>query len=172
MRESVTVRESKGERERGREKVSEIPVGLRRFRSRCLGMRSVAVELADLGKLAAGGAGRSRPFHCCDRVGCWRICFNSLSLSLSLLRMVIRKSVSGQRDLGWFVAVISFLGFWGCYWAFFLCYLDFLGVIWAFCVIWLFVICGDFYNFGLFGLFIVILIDLYILWCFGLNFLL
>ncbi len=70
MRESVTVRESKGEREREREKASEIPVGLRRFRSRRLGMRSVAAELADLGELATGEAGGSRPFRCCDRVGC------------------------------------------------------------------------------------------------------
>ena len=35
-----------------------------------------------------------------------------------------------------------------------LCYLGF------FCVIWLFVICGECYNFGLFKLFAVILIDL------------
>jgi hypothetical protein len=41
-----------------------------------------------------------------------------------------------------------------------------------FCVIWLFVICGEFCNFGLFRLFVVILIDLYIptMCCFGLNF--
>ena len=69
MRESVTVRESKGEREREREKASEIPVGLRHLRSRRLGMRSVAVELADLvdlGELAAGRAGGFRLFRCCD----------------------------------------------------------------------------------------------------------
>ena len=81
MRESVTVRESKGEGERERERASEIPVGLHRFGSRRLGMRSVAVELADLadlGELATGRAGGSGLFRCGDRAGCWQICFNYL----------------------------------------------------------------------------------------------
>jgi hypothetical protein len=65
-------------------------------------MRSVALELADLGKLDVGGAGGSGPFRYCDQAGCWqswRICFNSLSLS----RMVIGKSVgngiNGRRGI-------------------------------------------------------------------------
>ena len=96
------------------------------------------------------------------------------SLSLSLCRIVIGKWATEQAAgkelklrfkkiiieliyLGWFVILISFLGFWGNYWAFFLYYLNFLCVIWAFlyylvvCYVWwilyFWIVCCNFDSF-------------------------
>ena len=64
--------------------------------------------------------------------------------------------------MGWFVVVISFfgllkilMGLFLVLFGFSLCYLGFF-----FCVIWVFVMCGECFNFRLFGLFAVLLIDL------------